>query len=249
MKPPIRIAARVDHAANADRADLSLRPTHVTLFGNPQLGTPLMQANRRTGLDLPQKMLVYETPDGRAMLLYNSTAHLAQRHGLSGVEALPTMASALQDLAAQITDSTVTPADSVALDEGAGIVEVESDAPVEATFNRLKTAIAQNDGLSVMAEVDHAANAADAGLTLPPTRLLVFGNPALGTPLMQDAPTLALDLPQKMLVYENEDGTARIAYNDPFFLAERHVLSGQQERLQTIADALAGLAAQGAGDT
>jgi uncharacterized protein (DUF302 family) len=81
-------------------------------------------------------------------------------------------------------------------------------------------------------------------MDLPPTQLLVVGNPALGTPLMHDAPTLALDLPQKMLVYEDDDGTVRIAYNDPFFLADLHVLSGQEERLQSIADALAALAEQ-----
>ena len=140
----------------------------------------------------------------------------------------------------------MTPADSVAFDEGAGIIEVESDASVDETTRRLRTAIEQNEGLSVMAELDHAANAQRVGMALSPTRLLVFGNPALGTPLMRDAPTLAIDLPQKMLVYEDDDGTVRIAYNDPFFLADLHVLSGQTERLQSIADALAALAEQAA---
>lgn len=247
-KPPIGVVARIDHAANAASVGDSLRPTRVTLFGNPQLGTPLMQANRRAGLDLPQKMLVYETPDGRAILAYNGTNYLAARHGLDGVETLPKMATALQGLAAQVADSTVTPADSVTLDDGAGIIEVESDASVDQTVRRLRSAIEANEALSVMAELDHAANAARVDMELPPTRLLVFGNPALGTPLMQDAPTMALDLPQKMLVYEAENGTVRIAYNDPSFLAERHVITDQPSRLQTIADALAALAEQAAGN-
>lgn len=247
-KPPIGVVARIDHAANAETVGDSLHPTRVTLFGNPQLGTPLMQANRRAGLDLPQKMLIYETPDGRAILAYNGTNYLAARHGLDGAETLPKMATALQGLAAQIADSTVTPADSASIEGGAGIIEVESDASVEETVRRLRAAIDRNEALSVMAELDHAANAARVDMQLPPTRLLVFGNPALGTPLMQDAPTMALDLPQKMLVYEAEDGTVYLAYNDPFFLAERHVITGPPSRLHTIADALAALAEQAAGN-
>lgn len=246
-KPPIGIVARIDHAANAASVGDSLRPTHATLFGNPQLGTPLIQRDRLAGLDLPQKMLVYETPDGRAMLLYHSVDYLVRRHGLDGTPTLPAMADALQSLAAEITDSTVTPADSVTFAEGAGLIEVTSDAPVGETVRRLRAAIEQADGLSVVAALDHAANAERVGIDLLPTRLLVVGNPAFGTPLMRDAPTLAIDLPQKMLVYEDDDGTVRIAYNDPFFLADQHVLSGQQERLQSIANALAALAEQAAG--
>jgi uncharacterized protein (DUF302 family) len=248
-KPAIRVAARIDHAANADSVGLSLRPTYVTLFGSPELGAPLMQATPQAGLDLPQHALVYETPDGRAMLLYNSVAYLVQRHGLGDVATLRPMRVALQSVAETVTDSTVTPDDSTTVDEGAGIITVESDASVYASVDRLRAAIKRNEALSVMAEVDHAANAASVGMELPPARLIVFGNPTLGTPLMQDAPTLALDLPQKMLVYEDDEGTVHVAYNDPFFLAERHVLSGQEHRLQTIADVLAGLAAQAAGDS
>lgn len=248
LKPPIRIAARIDHAANAEAAGRALRPTTVVLFGSPTLGTPLMHANRQVALDLPQKALVYETPDGRAVLVYNGTDYLAQRHGVGAVETLRPMRAALRGLAKQVTRSAVTAGDTAQVGRGAGIVEVASDASVEATVQRLQAAIDQREALSMLATVDHAANAAQAGLDLPPTRLVVVGNPPLGTPLMQDAPTMALDLPQKMLVYEADGGGVRIAYNDPFFLADRHVLTGHDERLQTIADALAGLAEQAAGE-
>lgn len=246
-QPAIGVAARIDHAANADAADLSLRPTHVTLFGSPELGTPLMQANPRAGLDLPHKLLVYASPDGRALVVYNSVPYLAQRHGLDGVETLRPMRVALRGLAEQVGDGTVAPADSVALAQGAGLIEMTSSHSVDATVQRLQAAIEQHEALSVMATVDHTANAARVGLELPPMRLLIFGNPQLGTPLMQAAPTMALDLPQKMLVYEATDGTVRIAYNDPAFLAERHVLTGQPERLQTITQALDALAEQAGG--
>jgi len=76
------------------------------------------------------------------------------------------------------------------------------------------------------------------GLDLAPTRLVVFGNPNLGTPLMQSAQTLGIDLPQKMLVYENADGEVNVAYNDPAFLAARHGVEGNADVLTTITNAL-----------
>lgn len=245
---PIGVVARIDHAANAARVDDSLRSTHVTLFGNPELGTPLMQHNPLAGLDLPQKMLVYETPDGRAMLVYNSVDYLARRHGLADVETLPKMESALQGLAEQVTGDSTSSPDTVAIEEGAGIVQRTSPHSVDETFRRLKSAVEANEALSIAAELDHAENAETVDLTLPPTKLLAFGNPRLGTPLLQDAPAMALDLPQKMLVYQTEDGTVHLAYNDPFYLAERHVATGHEQRLQALSDTLERLAEQAAGE-
>ena len=127
------------------------------------------------------------------------------------------------------------------------LVTVESDADVAATFTRLRQAVEVNPNLSIMGEFDHAANAADAGLNLRPTRVLVFGNPNAGTPLMAAAPTLAIDLPQKMLVYEGTDGRAVVAYNSPYYLAQRHGLNGQRDRLDAINGLLSTLARTAAG--
>lgn len=128
-----------------------------------------------------------------------------------------------------------------------GLVTVESDASVEASVDRVKDAIEGNDDLGLMAEVDHEENADSAGLDLPPTTVLVFGNPDLGTPLMQEGRTLAIDLPQKLLVMERADGTVTVTYNDPGYLADRHGVEGEEDRLDTVSDALSSLAAVAAG--
>ena len=90
-----------------------------------------------------------------------------------------------------------------------------------------------------MATVDHTQNAAGVGLDLLPTRVVIFGNPNLGTPLMQCAQSLAIDLPQKMLIWEDETGQVSVAYNDPRYLGGRHQLGdcGNQV-IQQIAGAL-----------
>ena len=241
----IGVVADVDHAANADRAGLDLRPTRVLLFGNPNLGTPLMQRNQTAGIDLPQKILVLENGEGEVYAAYNTTDYLASRHGLAGVETLPMIANALKMLTENVTGGMVKQPVKKEVHEGEGLVIVESDFSVDETFGRLESAIESNPNLTVLAQLDHQANAARVGLDLRPTRLLVFGNPNLGTLLMQRQQSIGIDLPQKVLIWEDADGTVHLAYNNPFFLAERHGLDGPEDVLTTISNALAMLA-QGA---
>ena len=127
-----------------------------------------------------------------------------------------------------------------------GLVTVQSTASVDETLANLEAALEEN-GLITVAVVDHSANAENAGLELPPTRLVIFGNPNVGTPLMQAARTVAIDLPQKMLIYEDEAGDVFVAYNDPQYLAERHGLSGVDEPLAMVTNALSNLANAAAG--
>ncbi len=243
----VSVIARVDHAQNAMGAGLSLPPTEVILFGNPALGTPLMQAEQGAGIDLPQKMLVYEHGDGDVIVAYNTTEYLVRRHDVGGVPTLDQIATALETFAEGGSDGTVTENPATTIDSGEGLIAVESDADAATTFGRLRSAVEANPDLSIIAELDHAANAAGVGMDLRPTRLLVFGNPALGTPLMQAERSVAVDLPQKALVYTDAEGRTFVVYNRPSYLAERHGIEGQDDVLGQIATALSGLAATAAG--
>jgi len=122
-----------------------------------------------------------------------------------------------------------------------------SPLSVDQAYSQIKSAIESNPKLTVMAEVNHQANAAGAGLDMPPSRLIIFGNPNMGTPLMKASATTAIDLPQKMLVYQNEQGQTIIVYNDPAHLALRHGISGQADRLRKMSAALDGIAEAGVG--
>jgi len=124
--------------------------------------------------------------------------------------------------------------------ENDGLVTVTAEAGVEQTVDRITTDI-ENSELTLMTTVDHAENAASVDMELLPTTLLIFGNPAAGTPLMQASRTVAIDLPQKMLVWE-DDGQTKVTYNDPEYLATRHDIDGQSERLSQINSVLEGLA-------
>lgn len=244
------VVETVNHAQNAQSAGLDLRPTQVILFGNPELGTPLMQANQLAGLDLPQKMLVYEDAQGQTHVAYNTTDYLTARHGLSGVETLGKISDTLANLASNTAGASpqeIATGGVGGIEPGEGVVKVPSNYGVDETFSRLQSAIEQQEGVSAVTTLDHQQNAAGVGMDLRPTRLLVAGNPQLGTPLMQSAQTTGIDLPQKFLVYEDAQGETFVAYNDPYYIAGRHGITGADQQLQKAAAALEGFASEATG--
>ncbi len=104
-----------------------------------------------------------------------------------------------------------------------GIVKITSHHSVDQTVEKLKT-ILQSKGVMLFALVDHSGEAEKVGLKMPPTKLLIFGNPKGGTPLMLASPSVAIDLPLKILVAEDSQGKVWISYNGPEYLKERHDL-------------------------
>lgn len=125
-----------------------------------------------------------------------------------------------------------------------GIMHLQSTANIDSVAQRLR-AVLEDKGLTLMTVVDHAANAEKAGLTLPPTRLFIFGNPAAGTPMMQCQGSMALDLPQKMLIRETESGVV-LEWNSPHYLAERHELANCDLPLDKVAGLLESVAKEAA---
>jgi uncharacterized protein (DUF302 family) len=122
------------------------------------------------------------------------------------------------------------PAMSTAIDNG--IIDKASSHSVEQTVDRLKNLL-QAKGVTLFALVDHSGEAEKVGMKMPPTKLLIFGNPKAGTPLMLAAPSSAIDLPLKILIREDTQGKVWLSYNTPQYLQVRHGLS--QELLQNIA--------------
>ncbi|HTW60051.1 MAG TPA: DUF302 domain-containing protein [Terriglobales bacterium] len=102
-----------------------------------------------------------------------------------------------------------------------GLVQVASRYSVEETVQRLQNAFV-GKGMQIFAVIDHSGEAAKAGLTMRPTKVVIFGSPKGGTPLMVAAPSLAIDLPLKALVAEDAAGKVSVTYNSPEYLQQRH---------------------------
>ncbi len=102
-----------------------------------------------------------------------------------------------------------------------GLIHLASRHSVEETMRRLEALLGER-GITIFARVDHSGEAAKVGLNMRPTKLLIFGSPKGGTPLMQAAPTVAIDLPLKALFWQDEEGKVWLTYNDPAYLQRRH---------------------------
>jgi len=122
----------------------------------------------------------------------------------------------------------------------AGVVIRSSSRPYEEAIGSVRS-ILTAAGQTIFAEIDQAEAAATAGLQLRPTMLFVFGNPKAGTPLMADFPLVALDLPLKLLVWRDDDGSTRLAYRTASALGETYAMSSDATRLGQIDNALAAL--------
>ncbi len=118
-----------------------------------------------------------------------------------------------------------------------GLVTVKSSHDVKATADRLEKVLKEK-GMTVFIRINHAEGALKAGSELRPTELVIFGNPKVGTPLMQCSQTAGIDLPQKALIWQDAEGEVWLSYNDPSYMAQRHGITGCVEVVNKVENAL-----------
>ncbi|MGM8937796.1 DUF302 domain-containing protein [Psychrobacter glaciei] len=132
------------------------------------------------------------------------------------------------------------PETMTAINAKKGLVTMQSNHSVQDTADKL-AAIIESKGMKVFARVDHQKNAQGANLTLRPTQVIMFGNPKAGTPLMNCEQSVAIDLPQKILISEDADKKVWLSYNNPEYLKDRHNIKGCDTEIANIAKALDGV--------
>jgi uncharacterized protein (DUF302 family) len=131
----------------------------------------------------------------------------------------------------------------MAAEKNSGLINVPSNHSVDETVEKLK-AILQSKGITIFALIDHSGEAVKAGMKMRPTKLLIFGNPKAGTPVMLAAPSSAVDLPLKILIWEDTQGKAWVTYNSPAYLQERHNIPVELLPNVSVIEALAKSAAE-----
>ena len=122
-----------------------------------------------------------------------------------------------------------------------GLINIKSSHDVKVTADRLEKSLKMK-GMTVFARINHAEGAEKVGKQLRPTELIIFGNPKVGAPLMQCGQSVAIDLPQKALIWEDEAGQVWLSYNDPKYLAKRHSINDCDEVIKKIETALGNFA-------
>ena len=131
----------------------------------------------------------------------------------------------------------------MAAGKNSGLINVPSNHSVDETVEKLK-AILQSKAITLFALIDHSGEAAKVGMQMRPTKLLIVGNPKGGTPVMLAAPTSAMDLPLKILIWEDAQGKVWITYNNPAYLQERHNIPAELLPNVSVIEALAKSAAE-----
>jgi len=121
-----------------------------------------------------------------------------------------------------------------------GMIDIESMFDVKETANRLED-ILKNKGMTIFTRINHGEGAKKVGIELRETELIIFGNPKVGSPLMQCRQSVAIDLPQKTLIWQDAKGKVWVSYNDPRYLRSRHAISGCDEVIAKIGNALNGI--------
>jgi uncharacterized protein (DUF302 family) len=121
-----------------------------------------------------------------------------------------------------------------------GVVNVSSTFSVKETADRME-GILKEKGMTIFNRIKHSENAGKVGIELRDTELIIFGNPKVGSPLMKCQQSVAIDLPQKAVIWEDDKGKAWISYNDPRYLEKRHNITGCEEVISKIEKALAGI--------
>ena len=128
-----------------------------------------------------------------------------------------------------------------------GVVTIPSTFSVEETADRMENLL-NTKGMTIFNRIKHSEGAANVGIELRKTELIIFGNPKVGSPLMKCQQSVAIDLPQKALIWEDADAKVWISYNDPVYLKKRHNIAGCKEVISKIKKALSGITKSAAGE-
>lgn len=213
----------IDHSRLGAVAGSVMPPARVLIFSDRQLEAALLRIDPRIAIDLPLRVLAYESvPNGASRVIFNSFDYLRSRYALGD----------LPDLAARFEASMSEALEGIAPDQIAaftsdsmrpdGIITLASPFDFETTVERLRAAIDSQDDTVWFGEVDFQARAQEQGIGIAPNRLLLFGGPAPGAKAMAKAPTLGLDaFCQKLLVWQDGSGEISVSFNDLLALANR----------------------------
>lgn len=234
----------IDHAKAAKGVDLDLTPSTVVVFGNPKLGSPLWLQEPAAGIELPLEILVAESPLGVVYVSYNAPGGLLERFGLDEVKSvLEKMDGALANLASAATGKKLKPAglpfDSSEDRESKFLAGIESSSATGLdsgkSFEALLAALEAAPPVNIAYQIPHDLSAKKVGIDTGGkiNRVAVFGNPALGTSVMQSSFTAALDLPLKIAVWNSGEMLAKtsVGFTKPEWIAERHGVASVNPKL------------------
>lgn len=213
----------IDHSRLGGQAGSTMPPARVLIFSNRKLETVLIQNNPLTALDLPLRILAYEsTPNGESKVIFNSFDYLRSRYDLGELVTVEADYNASIKQALQgVSEAQIASFSDDQMDPD-GIITLSSPFDFGTTLERVHAAIQSQDDTVGFGQVDFQTRSLELGIIQAPSTLILFGGPAPGAKAMAKSPTLGLDaFCQKFLVWEDDNGQVYLSFNDLLALAER----------------------------
>jgi uncharacterized protein (DUF302 family) len=222
-EPLLHKAFEIDHSRLGAQVESYMPPAKVLMFSDGMLESELLKKNQLTGIDLPLRILAYESePNGPSKIIYNSYDYLASRYDLSPTGVTRNLFEKSMSLAL----SGINPSDIATFSKDQmqpnGIVTLDSPFDFNETYSRVLEVVNSQDDAVVFGSIDFQSQVQDLGVDIPPTKLLLFGAPGPGAKAMRNAPTLGLDaFCQKFLVWQDDQQVVHLSFNDLVLVAER----------------------------
>ncbi|WP_375560876.1 DUF302 domain-containing protein [Bernardetia sp. OM2101] len=221
----LKIIAEVNHSEAAKGIEMEISENRLIIFGNPKAGTQLMQQNQAVAIDLPMKILVYDD-NGTTKVIYNNASILMNRYEIT----LPELEEKMNGLLDKISVSDIEEPQLHKLQLESILADLqtkESSLSVDKASEQLEKLLKEKE-FKLIAKVEHDKAAKNTGLELRSTRLFIFGKPKVGSQLMKLNSTIGLDLPMKILIWEDENGKTQVSYFKGSFLANRHSIENEE---------------------
>lgn len=217
----LEISTDIDHAENAKNVDLELGFNQVFFVDNPRYSVPLIDENPLMALEFPIRIGFYEINDDK-FVVARSEDYFLKRYGLVNSAALRSIGTLSETFLKQSSKAAYTQKSPIDSLENNGIISLKSSKNYKETVASIQKLIEGNEDLSLFESKDFAKDAQEIGAELKPLHLFIFGNPKVGTQLMQQNPNFSIDLPLKVLVEENGDKEVLVHYQNLSFTAELH---------------------------
>lgn len=221
--PSLQSISVIDHSRLGSEVGSEMPPAKVLIFSNPALEARLMEQNPLVAIDLPLRVLAFETePGADSKVIYNSLSYLESRYELS---ASPEIEEEFEETMAQVLNGIS--AKQIAFFEQDdmqpdGIITIDSPFDFQTTIEKVQAAIDSQDDTVGFGSVDFKERASEAGVSIGPATLILFGAPGPGAKAMSKAPTLGLDaFCQKFLIWQDKNDQVHLSFNDLLDVAER----------------------------
>ncbi|MFN2261138.1 MAG: DUF302 domain-containing protein [Psychroflexus sp.] len=215
--PGLDVYANINHKENAQKVNMQLDENQVYFFDNPRFSSPLIRENPLVAMEFPVRVGFFKK-DGESYVFSRSSEWIKQRYGLKFSPALQSYNNLAKTFIKQASMEEFAKEDSIKIAKHKGLESVKSSK----NFEDIEAVLDQNEKIFKVLSLDFRKKAENINISTEPLHLFIFGNPEVGTQLMQKNPNFSIDLPLRLLVRETSEGEVLVYYNDMEFLSDMH---------------------------